>query len=161
MKVNGWEEHYREKSFLSQCKKRFGTSLGETVWEVECSDSVPHKKIRLFPLLFYLFYFVVSFYFITLSVYHLTIILLHIILLYCRIFRVKKIISLILILAAALEAWIVCRVQLNSSFVYMVLSTAFLVECIVDLKWLKRFCYDYNDDVNSNVLTCGWRNLIF
>ena len=32
----------------------------------------------------------------------------------------------------------------------MVLSISFLVECIVDLKWLKRFCYDYNDDVNSN-----------
>jgi diadenosine tetraphosphatase ApaH/serine/threonine PP2A family protein phosphatase len=31
--VNGWEAHYLEKSFLFQCKERFGVSLGETVWE--------------------------------------------------------------------------------------------------------------------------------
>lgn len=31
--VNGWEEHYADKSFISQCKTRFGNSVGETVWE--------------------------------------------------------------------------------------------------------------------------------
>lgn len=31
--VNGWEEHYREKSFLWQCKARFGPELGEHIWE--------------------------------------------------------------------------------------------------------------------------------
>eukprot|EP00516_Mucochytrium_quahogii_P005125 CAMPEP_0203760404 /NCGR_PEP_ID=MMETSP0098-20131031/13702_1 /ASSEMBLY_ACC=CAM_ASM_000208 /TAXON_ID=96639 /ORGANISM=" , Strain NY0313808BC1" /LENGTH=474 /DNA_ID=CAMNT_0050653943 /DNA_START=239 /DNA_END=1663 /DNA_ORIENTATION=- len=30
--VNGWEAHYKERSFLSQCKARFGKSLGERVW---------------------------------------------------------------------------------------------------------------------------------
>lgn len=34
--VNGWEGHYGEKSFLYQCKLRFGKELGETVWE-ECN----------------------------------------------------------------------------------------------------------------------------
>jgi hypothetical protein len=32
--VNGWEEHYGEKSFLFQCKKRFGRVVGEKIWEV-------------------------------------------------------------------------------------------------------------------------------
>ena len=31
--MNGWEEHYAEKSFLFQCKDRFGAVLGEEVWE--------------------------------------------------------------------------------------------------------------------------------
>ena len=31
--VNGWEEHYGDKSFLYQCKDRFGMGVGETVWE--------------------------------------------------------------------------------------------------------------------------------
>lgn len=31
--VNGWEEHYEERSFLRQCKDRFGTAVGEQVWE--------------------------------------------------------------------------------------------------------------------------------
>ncbi|GBG25641.1 Serine/threonine-protein phosphatase [Hondaea fermentalgiana] len=30
--VNGWEQHYRERSFLWQCKDRFGQRLGEKVW---------------------------------------------------------------------------------------------------------------------------------
>eukprot|EP01035_Chromulina_nebulosa_P018643 gene18643-24384_t len=34
--VNGWEDHYKEKSFLYQCKERFGVELGELVWE-ECN----------------------------------------------------------------------------------------------------------------------------
>jgi diadenosine tetraphosphatase ApaH/serine/threonine PP2A family protein phosphatase len=36
--VNGWEEHYKDKSFLFQCKERFGKSLGEEVWE-ECNQA--------------------------------------------------------------------------------------------------------------------------
>lgn len=31
--VNGWEEHYADRSFLYQCKQRFGVSVGEEVWE--------------------------------------------------------------------------------------------------------------------------------
>lgn len=34
--MNGWEQHYLEKSFLFQCKDRFGLTLGETLWE-ECN----------------------------------------------------------------------------------------------------------------------------
>jgi len=36
--VNGWEEHYHEKSFIFQCKDRFGASIGEKVWE-ECNQT--------------------------------------------------------------------------------------------------------------------------
>ncbi len=31
--VNGWEEHYGERSFLFQCTNRFGDHLGHKVWE--------------------------------------------------------------------------------------------------------------------------------
>ncbi|CAM9106958.1 unnamed protein product [Phaeothamnion confervicola] len=31
--VNGWVEHYGERSFLWQCQNRFGDDLGEQVWE--------------------------------------------------------------------------------------------------------------------------------
>jgi hypothetical protein len=31
--VNGWEDHYAERSFLWQCKDRFGVAKGELVWE--------------------------------------------------------------------------------------------------------------------------------
>ena len=31
--VNGWEEHYGERSFLYQCTNRFGDALGHKVWE--------------------------------------------------------------------------------------------------------------------------------
>jgi len=31
--VNGWEDHYGDRSFLRQCKARFGRDLGEQVWE--------------------------------------------------------------------------------------------------------------------------------
>jgi hypothetical protein len=31
--VNGWEEHYGERSFLFQCRDRFGDELGYRVWE--------------------------------------------------------------------------------------------------------------------------------
>lgn len=36
--VNGWEMHYMEKSFLHQCKERFGVDTGEHVWE-ECNQA--------------------------------------------------------------------------------------------------------------------------
>lgn len=32
--VNGWEEHYGERSFLQQCRVRFGDDLGYRVWEI-------------------------------------------------------------------------------------------------------------------------------
>lgn len=36
--VNGWEEHYGEKSFVRQCKDRFGAQIGTQVWE-ECNQA--------------------------------------------------------------------------------------------------------------------------
>jgi hypothetical protein len=44
--VNGWEEHYREKSFLYQCKQRFGPVQGENIWE-ECNRLV-HKFFQCY-----------------------------------------------------------------------------------------------------------------
>jgi Calcineurin-like phosphoesterase len=32
--VNGWEEHYGEKSFIWQCRNRFGDDLGYRMWYV-------------------------------------------------------------------------------------------------------------------------------
>lgn len=31
--VNGWEEHYGERSFIYQCRNRFGDDLGYRLWE--------------------------------------------------------------------------------------------------------------------------------
>ena len=31
--VNGWEEHYGERSFIWQCRNRFGDDLGYRIWE--------------------------------------------------------------------------------------------------------------------------------
>jgi hypothetical protein len=31
--VNGWEEHYGERSFIYQCRRRFGDDLGYRIWE--------------------------------------------------------------------------------------------------------------------------------
>lgn len=31
--VNGWEEHYGEKSFIWQCRNRFGDDIGYRIWE--------------------------------------------------------------------------------------------------------------------------------
>jgi diadenosine tetraphosphatase ApaH/serine/threonine PP2A family protein phosphatase len=31
--VNGWEEHYAERSFIWQCRNRFGDDLGYRLWE--------------------------------------------------------------------------------------------------------------------------------
>jgi diadenosine tetraphosphatase ApaH/serine/threonine PP2A family protein phosphatase len=36
--VNGWEDHYAEKSFVRQCKDRFGMHIGTQVWE-ECNQA--------------------------------------------------------------------------------------------------------------------------
>ena len=45
--VNGWEEHYKEKSFLFQCKMRFGNEKGDFIWE-ECNkafDRLPLSSV--------------------------------------------------------------------------------------------------------------------
>ena len=45
--VNGWEDHYKEKSFLFQCKMRFGEAKGEYIWE-ECNrvfDRLPLSAV--------------------------------------------------------------------------------------------------------------------
>ena len=31
--VNGWEEHYGERSFIYQCRSRFGDDIGYRIWE--------------------------------------------------------------------------------------------------------------------------------
>lgn len=31
--VNGWEEHYGERSFIFQCRNRFGDDIGYRIWE--------------------------------------------------------------------------------------------------------------------------------
>jgi hypothetical protein len=31
--VNGWEEHYQDRSFIWQCQNRFGEAIGYKVWE--------------------------------------------------------------------------------------------------------------------------------
>lgn len=42
--VNGWEDHYKDKSFLYQCKERFGAILGEQVWE-EVNSAFDHLPL--------------------------------------------------------------------------------------------------------------------
>lgn len=41
--VNGWEEHYGTRSFIYQCRERFGDELGYKVWEMTNStfDRMP------------------------------------------------------------------------------------------------------------------------
>jgi len=41
--VNGWEEHYGARSFIYQCRERFGDELGYKVWELTNStfDRMP------------------------------------------------------------------------------------------------------------------------
>jgi len=41
--VNGWEEHYAERSFIYQCRSRFGDDVGYRVWESvnQCFDRMP------------------------------------------------------------------------------------------------------------------------
>mmetsp|Transcript_15051 Transcript_15051/g.31958 ORF Transcript_15051/g.31958 Transcript_15051/m.31958 type:complete len:660 (+) Transcript_15051:209-2188(+) len=41
--VNGWEEHYGARSFIYQCRERFGDDLGYKVWEMTNStfDRMP------------------------------------------------------------------------------------------------------------------------
>ena len=45
--VNGWEEHYGDRSFLFQCKRRFGIDMGERVWEAcnQAFDRLPLAAI--------------------------------------------------------------------------------------------------------------------
>lgn len=45
--MNGWEQHYQEKSFLFQCKDRFGVEMGETLWEEvnQAFDRLPLSAI--------------------------------------------------------------------------------------------------------------------
>jgi diadenosine tetraphosphatase ApaH/serine/threonine PP2A family protein phosphatase len=41
--VNGWEEHYGSRSFIYQCRERFGDDLGYKIWEMTNStfDRMP------------------------------------------------------------------------------------------------------------------------
>ena len=41
--VNGWKDHYHERSFLWQCESRFGPQLGLRVWDAvnTCFDRLP------------------------------------------------------------------------------------------------------------------------
>lgn len=39
--VNGWEEHYGDRSFIAQCKSRFGEDRGEEVR----AGSLPHRCV--------------------------------------------------------------------------------------------------------------------
>jgi len=32
--MNGWEDHFAEKSFVAQCKSRFGDEAGYELWEL-------------------------------------------------------------------------------------------------------------------------------
>jgi hypothetical protein len=38
--VNGWEEHYGERSFIYQCRARFGDDLGYRIWEQQTKFSI-------------------------------------------------------------------------------------------------------------------------
>jgi hypothetical protein len=41
--VNGWEEHYGERSFIFQCRQRFGDDVGYRIWEAcnQAFDRMP------------------------------------------------------------------------------------------------------------------------
>mmetsp|Transcript_22502 Transcript_22502/g.29162 ORF Transcript_22502/g.29162 Transcript_22502/m.29162 type:complete len:712 (+) Transcript_22502:86-2221(+) len=45
--VNGWKEHYGERSFLWQCENRFGIDIGTRVWDAlnACFDRLPLAAI--------------------------------------------------------------------------------------------------------------------
>jgi len=45
--VNGWEEHYGARSFIYQCRERFGDDLGYRVWEMTNStfDRMPLSAV--------------------------------------------------------------------------------------------------------------------
>jgi hypothetical protein len=45
--VNGWEMHYQEKSFLFQCKERFGVKTGER---------------HVYMLIVYMYYYTLTYY---------------------------------------------------------------------------------------------------
>lgn len=46
--VNGWEEHYGERSFLHQCRSRFGDDLGYRLWEICNQVSVLVSLVNAF-----------------------------------------------------------------------------------------------------------------
>ncbi|KAL7557210.1 hypothetical protein ACA910_001278 [Epithemia clementina (nom. ined.)] len=41
--VNGWEEHYGDRSFIYQCRARFGDDIGYRIWEIcnQAFDRLP------------------------------------------------------------------------------------------------------------------------
>ena len=45
--VNGWEEHYGSRSFIAQCRERFGDDLGYRVWEAtnQTFDRMPLSAV--------------------------------------------------------------------------------------------------------------------
>lgn len=45
--VNGWEEHYGERSFIYQCRSRFGDDIGYRIWEAcnQVFDRLPLSAI--------------------------------------------------------------------------------------------------------------------
>lgn len=47
--VNGWEEHYGERSFIYQCRSRFGDEVGYKVWEAcnQVFDRLPLGRLQL------------------------------------------------------------------------------------------------------------------
>lgn len=45
--VNGWEEHYGERSYIHQCRERFGEEVGYRVWEEtnQVFDRIPLSAV--------------------------------------------------------------------------------------------------------------------
>jgi diadenosine tetraphosphatase ApaH/serine/threonine PP2A family protein phosphatase len=45
--VNGWEEHYGERSFIWQCRNRFGDDIGYRIWEAcnQVFDRLPLSAV--------------------------------------------------------------------------------------------------------------------
>ncbi|KAL3788623.1 hypothetical protein ACHAWO_011839 [Cyclotella atomus] len=45
--VNGWEEHYGARSFIAQCRERFGDDMGYRVWEAtnQTFDRMPLSAV--------------------------------------------------------------------------------------------------------------------
>jgi diadenosine tetraphosphatase ApaH/serine/threonine PP2A family protein phosphatase len=45
--VNGWEEHYGERSFIYQCRSRFGDDIGYRIWEAcnQVFDRLPLSAV--------------------------------------------------------------------------------------------------------------------
>ena len=45
--MNGWEEHYGERSYIHQCRERFGEEVGYRVWEEtnQVFDRIPLSAV--------------------------------------------------------------------------------------------------------------------